>query len=162
LVRKILLNVFDVEIDFRIVTTQPLNITCLYARPQCVASGCSNGQMDTPNVIASFHDSGLNVKKEYWGAMTGFDRRVRDSTAVPMIADENNFNQALQKSFHQMSTYSNRDIDYNLYFLTAWNEWNEQALLEPDDVHKFNYLEILRNNLESCPLRKNVFLRENN
>jgi len=49
-----------------------------------------------------------------------------------------------------------------LYFLTAWNEWNEQALLEPDDVHKFNYLEILRNNLESCPLRKNVFLRENN
>jgi len=155
-------NFYRSDANTKTLETNPLIEGAFHFWPQCVASGCSNGQMDTPNVIASFHDSGLNVKKEYWGAMTGFDRRVRDSTAVPMIADENNFNQALQKSFHQMSTYSNRDIDYNLYFLTAWNEWNEQALLEPDDVHKFNYLEILRNNLESCPLRKNVFLRENN
>jgi len=45
------------------------------------------------------------------------------------------------------------NIDANLFFVTAWNEWNEQALLEPDDVHHFGYLKALRRAVHCVPGR---------
>ena len=43
-------------------------------------------------------------------------------------------------------------------FVTAWNEWNEQAVLEPDDTHGHGMLRALRDALRSVPVR--VVLRQ--
>ena len=40
-----------------------------------------------------------------------------------------------------MASQSGWTVDKNLYFLTSWNELNEQAVLEPDPVNGFAYLE---------------------
>jgi hypothetical protein len=53
-----------------------------------------------------------------------------------------------------MSQYANRRVGTNFFFTTAWNEWNEQALLEPDSVNKMAYLESLQRSLSSVPMRQ--------
>jgi hypothetical protein len=40
------------------------------------------------------------------------------------------FSDSLKVSFEAMATI-NKYIGLNLFFVTAWNEWNEQALLKP-------------------------------
>jgi hypothetical protein len=35
-------------------------------------------------------------------------------------------------------------VHTNYYFLTAWNEWNEQAVLEPSDKLGFGMLNALQ------------------
>jgi len=89
---------------------------------------------------------------QYWGAYTSFDRRPRDNKAHFNLVHPRKFDQGLHQSFAAMSAYSQRRIDKNLFFVTAWNEWNEQALLEPDDEHEFGYLEALQKNLRSVPV----------
>jgi hypothetical protein len=37
-----------------------------------------------------------------------------------------------------------KHVRTNFFFVTAWNEWNEQAILEPDDVNGFGYFEALQ------------------
>jgi hypothetical protein len=48
-----------------------------------------------------------------------------------------------------MSKLGGRTIEKNLFFITAWNEWNEQALLEPDSTFKFGFLEAVQRNVRS-------------
>jgi len=58
----------------------------------------------------------------------------------PRYATQNN--SGLRNTFEAMSKLRGCTIDKNLFFITAWNEWNEQALLEPDST--FNNLVFLR------------------
>jgi hypothetical protein len=53
-----------------------------------------------------------------------------------------------------MSQYANRRVGTNFFFTTAWNEWNEQALLEPDSINRMAYLESLQRSLSSVPMRQ--------
>ena len=32
----------------------------------------------------------------------------------------------------------------NYVIINAWNEWNEQTMLEPSDVHGYGYIEAVR------------------
>ena len=48
-------------------------------------------------------------------------------------------------------------IRENFFFLMAWNEWNEQSVLEPSDRFKFQYLDSIKKVLQTLPSRKAIF-----
>mmetsp|Transcript_23210 Transcript_23210/g.53679 ORF Transcript_23210/g.53679 Transcript_23210/m.53679 type:complete len:514 (+) Transcript_23210:46-1587(+) len=85
---------------------------------------------------------------QYWGATTGFDNRVRGCSSRYRASPEE-FKLALQQSFSNMSHHPSRRINENLFFIAAWNEWNEQGVLEPDDAHAFAYLKALQDATET-------------
>ena len=63
------------------------------------------------------------------------------------------FDKALAcSSFEGMSAKNSREIGKNFYFITAWNEWNEQAVLEPDNEHGFVYLNAINWRLRNVPI----------
>jgi hypothetical protein len=110
-------------------------------------------QRDTASLYDENLKLGHNVGHiQYWGAFTSFDRRPRDNDAPPILRTPQQFDEALEKSFATMSKLRGRSIDKNLYFVTAWNEWNEQALLEPDSTYKFAFLEAVQKNVRSVGL----------
>jgi hypothetical protein len=101
---------------------------------------------------ASMNDVPLPVKTvQYWGAFTNFDARPRraDAQAVRPDLTPSLFLSELRASFAAMTKLTSRFVSPNLYFVTAWNEWNEQAVLEPDDKNGFGYLLALKTALES-------------
>ncbi|CAE7231378.1 wxcX, partial [Symbiodinium sp. CCMP2456] len=85
---------------------------------------------------------------QYWGATTGFDNRVRGCSQRYRASPEE-FKTGLIESFRNMSHTPNRRINENLYFIAAWNEWNEQGVLEPDHLHSFAYLKALQDAVET-------------
>lgn len=94
---------------------------------------------------------------QYWGAYTGFDRRVRSahpSSQEPKNVSIAAFELGLRKMFQSMGSIGNHDRPtQNFLFLTAWNEWNEQAVLEPDDVNRFGFLNALHDALVDSSVR---------
>ena len=62
------------------------------------------------------------------------------------------FDNSLACSFEGMSAKNNREIGKNFYFITAWNEWNEQAVLEPDNEDGFGYLDAINLRLRNVPI----------
>ena len=102
--------------------------------------------------LASTKDLPLQVSTtQYWGAYTSFDARPRRPTADAVRSDFSPtlFYNELKKSFEAMSMQKGRFVPQNLYFVTAWNEWNEQAVLEPDERNGFGYLLALKTALET-------------
>lgn len=87
---------------------------------------------------------------QYWGGFTTFDRRPRANREKRYaLRNPKQFDEGLRKTFEAMSKLGGRTIDKNLFFITAWNEWNEQALLEPDSTFKFGFLEAVQRNVRS-------------
>lgn len=93
----------------------------------------------------------IGVSRQYWGAFTGFNLKPLDKDAVPLLKTVQQFSQSLDTSFRAMAQ-SNFDADLNLFFITAWNQWNEQAILEPDETNKFGYLDSIAHSLERVPV----------
>jgi len=88
---------------------------------------------------------------QYWGSYAGFDRRPRVPDSDTYKVGPKSFKKGLEKSFSKMAETS-RSLVPNLFFHTAWNEWNEQAILEPDTSSGFGKLEALREALEKMPI----------
>jgi len=113
----------------------------------------------TLNTINGFSGSTQDIAEltgtyttQYWGSFTGFDRRPRDASSTPTMRTVDQFGIGLKCSFNGMAYDNKREIGKNLYFITAWNEWNEQAVLEPDTLNGFGYLEKLQENLLEMPI----------
>ena len=112
--------------------------------------------LDRETAAVSDENLGLGDEKsdhvQYWGAFTSFDCRPRRPDQSPILRTPKQFDDGLRESFAAMSTDRARRIDKNLYFITAWNEWNEQALLEPDSTYKFGFLEAVQKQTRSVSL----------
>lgn len=109
---------------------------------------------------ASVRDLALPVPTtQYWGAYSSFDPRPRRPAAHPARNDLTPalFQSQLMESFAAMTASTARFVSPNLYFVTAWNEWNEQAVLEPDEKNGFGYLLALKTALESIQVREFIF-----
>lgn len=98
-----------------------------------------------PDNVASTQDLLTPHKVQYWGGFTGFDRRPRDHSAIPILRNCSTIGKGFSKSFAVMAQ-KEMPID-NYFFITAFNEWNEQAVLEPDEKSGFCTLDALRGSL---------------
>jgi len=109
-------------------------------------STCLQCQQDTSAATAKDLPY-VREHHQFWGAFTGFDNRVRGGDASLPVPPPM-FKQSLERSFNNMGAYPKRRLPDNYFFVAAWNEWNEQNVLEPDDTYEFQYLEALQSALE--------------
>ena len=93
---------------------------------------------------------------QYWGAGTGFDKRPRVPDSVGSQLTPETLGNGLRVSFESMVGQPARRLVPNLFFVNAWNEWNEQATLEPDDLHENGFLRAFRMALVNCAARELV------
>ena len=93
---------------------------------------------------------------QYWGACVGFEKAPRTGYPTPRAMayprpTPAEFRTALGHSFEALGALADREVRQNFYFVTAWNEWNEQACLEPDDISGMGYLQSVRDALCHVP-----------
>jgi hypothetical protein len=97
---------------------------------------------------------------QYWGGFSGSSSHqvTRDGANYPDSTQFslNEFRTSVQTSFKAMGQSlpptENQVNVPNLFFMTAWNEWNRQAVLEPSDQHHFAHLSAMKSTLESLPI----------
>ena len=77
---------------------------------------------------------------EYLGAFVNFDDSPRRSTKGRIVkgASPEKFKYYLSK----LLAVSERQ-EKEFIFITAWNEWGEGAYLEPDNIYKLEYLNVI-------------------
>ncbi len=103
-----------------------------------------NIPLNTPFAFADVARRSLQIKSPkgtYGGIFMGWDntpRRGLASTIVlPPTKDE-------FKSFVEKKAYQTlNDYHTNYVFANAWNEWAEGTVLEPDQEHRYDYLEAI-------------------
>ena len=78
----------------------------------------------------------------YGGAFVGWDNTARKglSSLVILPPTKEEFKKYLSKKIE--ITKNVYKTDY--FFINAWNEWAEGTYLEPDSVHKYEYLEAIK------------------
>ena len=94
-------------------------------------------------VATSADVKGVIEPVQYWGAFTGFNNAVRGGQA-DLNVTPSAFQEALLYSFNAMAQSPWRRVPHNYFFVSAWNEWNKQNVLEPDDQNGFAYLRALK------------------
>lgn len=83
----------------------------------------------------------------YGGVFVGWDNTPRRGVASTIIIcpTREEFANYLKAKIRQtQETYHT-----NYLFINAWNEWAEGAILEPDEVHRYEYLETIKSVLDS-------------
>ena len=71
------------------------------------------------------------------------------------------FGNTLKKLMEKINSDSN-EVGHDFLFLSAWNEWNEQAILEPNNEDGYDYLHNLKKNyLEFYSNEKSMYLTKN-
>ena len=94
--------------------------------------------------------------RQYWGAYTSFNNLVHDSASEKLPVSPKQFSDDFRHSLEQILTVvprSRHQINVpNLFFIMAWNNWVEQAVLEPCERYGFSFLSAVKENLENLPL----------
>jgi hypothetical protein len=71
--------------------------------------------------------------------------------------DPNIFENYFYKLLEKINNSKNKDLDF--LFISAWNEWNEQAVLEPNNEDGYDYLNKIKNmylKFYNYPKSKNI------
>ena len=89
-------------------------------------------------IIENAQNSSSN---EYLGAFVGYDDTPRRSTKGRIVKGSSP--QKFKKYLSELITISEKQ-DKEFIFITAWNEWGEGAYLEPDNICKFDYLNVVK------------------
>lgn len=78
----------------------------------------------------------------YGGAFVGWDNTARKGLAstITLPATEQEFEFYLSEKVR----ITQQNYNTNYVFINAWNEWAEGTYLEPDVIHKFSYLEVIK------------------
>ena len=91
---------------------------------------------------------------QYWGVTNRFDRRPRTGDYnYPMLRTPNEFVMWYEQMIARLGQLPGREVDQGFNFICAWNEWNEQAVLEPDSRWGFQALEGISRVLLKVPLQ---------
>ena len=86
-------------------------------------------------------------EEQHFGIFSGWNNTPRrnftsnDYSSYPHYyknIDVNNFGDTYLSLLKKINQKPNRKIDF--LFISAWNEWNEQAMLEPNNIDGYNYL----------------------
>ena len=80
-------------------------------------------------------------KNHYCGIMVGFDNTPRNPKKGCVFI--NNTPELFEKAMLKQYQKTNSEF----FFINAWNEWGEQACLEPDQLYEYKYLESLKKSL---------------
>lgn len=102
---------------------------------------------------ASVGDFPAELRTQYWGAFTGFDPRLKGVRSRPLVVHPATFMVGLDCAFTAMAHSPGRDVRENFFFVSSWNEWGHQAVLEPDDTHRFRFLQGLQKMVNDFPVR---------
>lgn len=96
--------------------------------------------------IAKLSLSRRSTEGTYGGAFVGWDNTARKGLSSTIILP------ATEKEFEDYLTEKvrlTRDVYKTDYvFINAWNEWAEGTYLEPDTIHKYSYLEVIKRVVE--------------
>ena len=93
-------------------------------------------------------------KVQYWGATVSFDRRPRSGDYdYPVLRNPVEFGMAYSAMISRLSSLPGREIDVALNFICAWNEWNEQAVLEPEETTGFELIQQILSTVTQVPVR---------
>jgi lipopolysaccharide biosynthesis protein len=91
---------------------------------------------------------------QYWGIYNGFDRRPRTGDYnYTMLKTPNEFVMWYKTMIERLGQLPGRQIDQGFNFVCAWNEWNEQAVLEPDSRWEFQALKGISKVLQEVPVQ---------
>lgn len=87
----------------------------------------------------------LSVPGTYAGVFIGWDNTPRRGTFARYITEpsKEEFKDYLEKKIRIAKTI----YKTNYLFVNAWNEWAEGTYLEPDMMHKYEYLEAIKETL---------------
>lgn len=80
----------------------------------------------------------LKESNHFMGLFTGWDNSPRIGERVSIIFENNSpivFGELLEKMYQKSN-----DLDNELLFINAWNEWGEGTFLEPDEQYGYGYL----------------------
>jgi hypothetical protein len=87
-----------------------------------------------------FTNSTLDEKKRFYGAFVDWDNtpRYKSKGKVYIGGGAKVFGEYLMKLIRQADSDS-------IIYINAWNEWSEGAMLEPDTINQYEYLEAIKN-----------------
>lgn len=84
----------------------------------------------------------LSPKGTYGGAFAGWDNSARRGLAATIIEPPTKEQFRSYLSAVMKKTEEVYHTDY--VFINAWNEWAEGTYLEPDEMNKYSYLEVIK------------------
>lgn len=78
----------------------------------------------------------------YPGLFVSWDNTPRKGKKGLVITESSP--QKFEKFFELLKNNNRTDESKNIYFINAWNEWGEGAVLEPTDKYRFEFLDAIK------------------
>lgn len=139
---------YDAETEFHPRTLQT-ETKLINSELEFVTSNFKGQVYDYKDIVENKKYFKLETNKTYRSIMTLWDNTAR----------KNNFSLVFHNSTPRLygawlrdiinETKENKQLDDNLIFINAWNEWGEGAYLEPDKYYGYAMLQETRNALEN-------------